>query len=174
MAPDIIENVLVFYDDHASHEVLEAVRLLPEDAREILMLAGREELTYQEMAARFGYAVGTVQSRLSRARANLARRLAAMKKPIWGANYRHDLPVRAGPGLQSEVATNHTAQPEPANATTNAPASVARLDQASRPLMVGACGLASAPRNRVEEMRAELSMISLTIPSHRALRRRGP
>lgn len=82
MAPDIIENVLVFYDDHASHEVLEAVRLLPEDAREILMLAGREELTYQEMAARFGYAVGTVQSRLSRARANLARRLAAMKKPM--------------------------------------------------------------------------------------------
>jgi RNA polymerase sigma-70 factor, ECF subfamily len=85
MAPDIIENILVSHDDPASREVLrevlEAVMLLPEDEREILMLAGPGGLTYQEMAARFACPVGTVKSRLSRVRASLAHRLAVVKKP---------------------------------------------------------------------------------------------
>lgn len=81
MAPDIIENILVSHDDTASRGVLDAVMLLPEDEREILMLAGPGGLTYQEMAARFACAVGAVKSRLSRARASLAHRLAVVKKP---------------------------------------------------------------------------------------------
>jgi RNA polymerase sigma-70 factor, ECF subfamily len=80
MAPDIIENILVSHDDTASRGVLEAFMLLPEE-REILMLAGPGGLTYQEMAARFACAVGAVKSRLSRARASLAHRLAVVKKP---------------------------------------------------------------------------------------------
>jgi RNA polymerase sigma-70 factor (ECF subfamily) len=84
MAHDIIENILVSHDDPASREVLDAVRLLPEDEHEILMLAGPGGLTCQEMAARFACAVGAVcavKSRLSRARASLAHRLAVVKKP---------------------------------------------------------------------------------------------
>ena len=84
MVPDIIENILVSHDDPASREVREAVMLLSEDEREILMLAGPGGLTYQEMAARFACpvgAVGAVKSRLSRARASLEHRLAVVKKP---------------------------------------------------------------------------------------------
>jgi RNA polymerase sigma-70 factor (ECF subfamily) len=85
MAPEIIENILVYHDDPASREelreVLEAVTLLPEDEREILMLAGPGGLTYQEIAARFACPVGTVKSRLSRARASLAHRVVTLKKP---------------------------------------------------------------------------------------------
>jgi RNA polymerase sigma-70 factor (ECF subfamily) len=81
MAPEIIENILVYHDDPASRGVLDAFMLLPEDEREILMLAGPGGLTYQEMAARFACPVCAVKSRLSRARASLAHRLAVVKKP---------------------------------------------------------------------------------------------
>jgi hypothetical protein len=175
--PDIIGNILASRDDPGSHEelrvALEAVTLLPEDERKIPLLACPGGLTYQELAARFARADGTMKSSLRRARPSLAHSLAVVKKPP-GRKRRSDPPLRAGSGSQVDVAANQTAQPEPASATTKTPAIVTRLDQASRPLTVGARGLASAPRKSVGEMRAALSMMYLTIPSHRALRRRGP
>lgn len=80
---DIVGNILVFHDDPASHEelreVLEAFMLLPEGESEILMLAGPGGLTYQEMAARFVRADGTMKSSLRRARASLVHSLAVVK-----------------------------------------------------------------------------------------------
>ena len=59
--------------------MLEAFMLLPEGEREILMLAGPGGLTYQEMAARFARADGTMKSSLRRARASLVHSLAVVK-----------------------------------------------------------------------------------------------
>ena len=48
-----------------------ALRLLPSEQREILLLVGLEEMTYVEVAATLGIPLGTVMSRLSRAREKL-------------------------------------------------------------------------------------------------------
>lgn len=50
---------------------------LPDDMREVLMLVAVEELSYEAAAAMLSVPVGTVRSRLSRARATLKRRLEA-------------------------------------------------------------------------------------------------
>jgi RNA polymerase sigma-70 factor (ECF subfamily) len=60
-------------------ELLEIVRemgRLPADQREVLLLAAVEELRYEEIAALLSVPVGTVMSRLSRAREKLRRRIA--------------------------------------------------------------------------------------------------
>ncbi len=48
-----------------------ALRQLPTEQREILLLVALEEMTYDEVAASLGIPVGTVMSRLSRAREKL-------------------------------------------------------------------------------------------------------
>lgn len=48
-----------------------ALRTLPAEQREVLLLVAVAELTYEETAQALGVAVGTVRSRLSRARAHL-------------------------------------------------------------------------------------------------------
>jgi RNA polymerase sigma factor (sigma-70 family) len=48
-----------------------ALRSLPAEQREVLLLVAVAELTYEETAQALGIAVGTVRSRLSRARAQL-------------------------------------------------------------------------------------------------------
>ncbi|MBR0568517.1 sigma-70 family RNA polymerase sigma factor [Azoarcus sp. L1K30] len=48
-----------------------ALDALPPDQREVLLLVGLEDLSYQEVAAITGTPVGTVMSRLSRARTRL-------------------------------------------------------------------------------------------------------
>ena len=48
-----------------------ALALLPPAAREVLLLVGMEQLSYAETADTLGVPVGTVMSRLSRARAQL-------------------------------------------------------------------------------------------------------
>lgn len=48
-----------------------ALRLLPEAQREILLLVGLEEMRYEDVAQALGIPVGTVMSRLSRAREKL-------------------------------------------------------------------------------------------------------
>src|SRR5260370_1343229 len=55
--------------ERASHEaVAEAIEQLPVHYREVLLLCDVEELKYQEIAETLSIPVGTVMSRLSRAR----------------------------------------------------------------------------------------------------------
>ena len=54
-------------------EVLRELARLPPDQREVLMLAAVEEMRYEEIAAVLSIPVGTVMSRLSRAREKLRR-----------------------------------------------------------------------------------------------------
>jgi RNA polymerase sigma-70 factor, ECF subfamily len=74
-------------DAHAALEGAEsagairrALRRLPEKHRVVLQLREVEGLTYEELAEALGVPVGTVESRLHRARAGLARRLAQLAK----------------------------------------------------------------------------------------------
>lgn len=52
-------------------DIESALRLLPDDQREVLLLVGLEEMTYAEIAAALGIPMGTVMSRLSRGRERL-------------------------------------------------------------------------------------------------------
>jgi RNA polymerase sigma-70 factor (ECF subfamily) len=50
-----------------------AVESLPEDFREVVLLRHRDELSYEEICERTGLPIGTVKSRLARARRMLAQ-----------------------------------------------------------------------------------------------------
>lgn len=50
-----------------------ALRKLPDEQREVLLLVGLEQLSYEEAARALGIPIGTVMSRLSRARERLRR-----------------------------------------------------------------------------------------------------
>jgi RNA polymerase sigma-70 factor, ECF subfamily len=52
-----------------------AISELPENQRRVVLLIGVEELSYEEAAGILGVPVGTVRSRLGRARGSLRRRL---------------------------------------------------------------------------------------------------
>jgi len=54
-------------------EVLMLIRRLPTEQREVLMLAAVEELRYEDIARVQGIPIGTVMSRLNRAREKLRR-----------------------------------------------------------------------------------------------------
>ena len=54
-------------------EVLAQIGRLPPEQREVLILAAVEELRYEEISAVLGVPIGTVMSRLSRAREKLRR-----------------------------------------------------------------------------------------------------
>ena len=58
-------------------QVLEAMQALPPDHREILQLRVVEELPYEQIADILGVKLGTVKSRLARAREQLRKNLAA-------------------------------------------------------------------------------------------------
>jgi RNA polymerase sigma-70 factor (ECF subfamily) len=66
----------------------EAVRLLPPLQREVLILAEYEELSLEEIACAVESEIGTVKSRLHRARENLRRTLAPLK-PANGVRSSH-------------------------------------------------------------------------------------
>ena len=67
------------WDEFASLEavarVRQAVGTLPENYREVVVLCELEEMSYEEAAAALGCPVGTVRSRLHRARAMLVEKL---------------------------------------------------------------------------------------------------
>lgn len=56
--------------------LLRAIRSLPGQQRTILLLRALEDLSYEEISERIGIPVGTVKSRLSRARHSVRQRLA--------------------------------------------------------------------------------------------------
>jgi len=60
-----------FFDD----EINRALQQLPEDFRLVILLCDIEEFSYKEIAAMLGIPIGTVMSRLSRARAQLHKLL---------------------------------------------------------------------------------------------------
>lgn len=55
---------------------------LPAEQREVLLLVGLEELSYQEVATTLDVPLGTVMSRLSRARARLREELQGHAAPV--------------------------------------------------------------------------------------------
>ena len=63
-------------------EVLAQIGRLPTDQREVLMLAAVEELRYEEIARVQGVPIGTVMSRLNRAREKLRRMNADTPAPL--------------------------------------------------------------------------------------------
>jgi RNA polymerase sigma factor (sigma-70 family) len=58
-------------DGLAMRDLQSALQTLPAEQREILLLVALEEMTYDEVAATLGVPIGTVMSRLSRARQKL-------------------------------------------------------------------------------------------------------
>lgn len=62
-----------------------AIRKLPDEQREVLLLVALEQLSYEETARALGIPIGTVMSRLSRARERLRR---LMDGPVDGATLR--------------------------------------------------------------------------------------
>ncbi len=58
-----------------TREVMAAVRRLPEDLRGVLLLITVEDLSYAETARVLNIPIGTVMSRLSRARERIRREL---------------------------------------------------------------------------------------------------
>ncbi|HKW41718.1 MAG TPA: sigma-70 family RNA polymerase sigma factor, partial [Gemmatimonadales bacterium] len=64
-----------FFDRIVDDEVLKAIDQLPEQFREAVVLSDVEGLSYEEIARILGVPVGTVKSRLFRARRQLQRKL---------------------------------------------------------------------------------------------------
>jgi len=63
-------------------EVLRELSRLPAEQREVLVLAAVEEMRYEEIATILSIPVGTVMSRLSRARAKLRRSMSIESDPV--------------------------------------------------------------------------------------------
>jgi RNA polymerase sigma-70 factor (ECF subfamily) len=55
----------------AVRDLESALRMLPSEQREVLLLVALEEMSYEEVAATLNLPIGTVMSRLSRARQKL-------------------------------------------------------------------------------------------------------
>lgn len=61
--------------DESNRRLMEAVQELPEQYRTVFVLRNFENLSYDDIAARLGISVGTVDSRLYRARRQLVEKL---------------------------------------------------------------------------------------------------
>jgi RNA polymerase sigma-70 factor (ECF subfamily) len=59
--------------------VLEAVKALPQEYREVVVMADIQGLPYQEIADKLNIPVGTVRSRLSRGRERVRRAVFAWR-----------------------------------------------------------------------------------------------
>lgn len=74
---DVLDDETPMPEVHAAHDGLHmrdlesALNGLPAEQREILLLVALEEMSYDEVAATLGLPIGTVMSRLSRARQKL-------------------------------------------------------------------------------------------------------
>lgn len=75
---------------------------LPAAQRDALLLMAWADLSYEQAASSLGVPVGTVRSRLSRARAQLRRSLAELDPPPAGAGAQAGDPTDPGQSQQSE------------------------------------------------------------------------
>ncbi len=66
-----------------------AIATLPDEQREVIGLVGREGMRYEEIAETLGIPIGTVRSRLSRARARLRQILDMNASPAISARRAH-------------------------------------------------------------------------------------
>ena len=91
--PEVAERTLVSVDNPTStielDELRRALSMLPEDQREALILIGAAGMSYEEVSAIVGAAIGTIKSRVSRARDRLALIYAEGEIPA------DDLPAHA-------------------------------------------------------------------------------
>jgi RNA polymerase sigma-70 factor (ECF subfamily) len=69
-------------DDLARADVVSAIQQLPEEQRSVLLLVSIEDLSYAQVAEVLAIPVGTVMSRLSRARERLRQ---ILENPVRGA-----------------------------------------------------------------------------------------
>jgi RNA polymerase sigma-70 factor, ECF subfamily len=84
---DAVENVEIPVapdqdDALARRDLLAGLDRLTEDQRQVLLLVSVEGLEYREVASILGIPVGTVMSRLSRARDNLHAHMDGTKRPM--------------------------------------------------------------------------------------------
>ncbi len=70
-------------DKIALAQARRAIARLPEELREVLVLVSIEEMPYREAAEILGIPLGTVMSRLSRARLTLYDMLAEPRRPVF-------------------------------------------------------------------------------------------
>ncbi len=103
-APDKLrdENLIVRNDplgnmmrDEKIESIRQAVLALPLHYREVVALCELEEMSYGEAAASLGCAIGTVRSRLHRARALLRRRLLEYEVGVAGGGERESAEASA-------------------------------------------------------------------------------
>ncbi len=100
--PEVAEATLVANDNPASQMDLLALRNamdhLPDEQKEALILVGAGGMSYEEAAAVCGCAVGTVKSRVSRARTSLMARLNDIETHPGFSSESH--PMRAGDAFE--------------------------------------------------------------------------
>jgi RNA polymerase sigma-70 factor (ECF subfamily) len=70
--PAAVQPIEEYIEGYLSESVSKALSDLPPQQREIVLLADVEECTYEEIARIVGCSIGTVRSRLHRAKARLA------------------------------------------------------------------------------------------------------
>ena len=68
-----------------SRDILQALELLPEEQRSVLLLVSVEDLSYSQTAEVLAIPIGTVMSRLSRARERLRQMLENPGQATQGA-----------------------------------------------------------------------------------------
>ena len=104
--PEVAEATLIANDSpNAAIELLElrnALAKLPDDQREALILVGAGGLTYDEVAEICGCAIGTIKSRVSRARKTL---LELIEETSTG--YNSDPDMKAADTLEEIMAEAH-------------------------------------------------------------------
>ena len=79
----IPENVPVG-DEIDRERLQQAINELPETFRLVLLMYYFEECSYKEIAAQLEIEIGTVMSRLSRAKARLRYQLIPHRTTVWG------------------------------------------------------------------------------------------
>jgi RNA polymerase sigma factor (sigma-70 family) len=99
--PDPADDVVGrLADERQMRRVLALVERLPRRDQEVLALCAWSELSYQEAATVLEIPVGTVRSRLARARARLAE---LEGNPAWGADTSGAAPDRASRNVEEEA-----------------------------------------------------------------------